>query len=158
FQVTIAATGVSLGKVSSEWIEYNKDLGTSAAVAARGAIEQTRSRMLAADTAALLLTGLLGFLTLRRIVNPIQGLERSVKTIAGGDYTESVPFTNATDETGVLARSIDVLKQKALEIDEQRWVKASASRIVGELQGATSLAEFGHRLLAGLMPLLRGGV
>src|SRR5207249_8521173 len=77
---------------------------------------------------------------------------------AAGDYTKSIPFTDATDETGSLARSIEVLKQGASEIDEQRWVKASASRILGELQGATSLAEFGQRLLSGLVPLLRGGV
>jgi HAMP domain-containing protein len=64
--------------------------------------------MLTANVAALLLTGMLGFLTLRRIVNPIQALERSVRTIAAGDYSQSVPFTSATDETGGLARSIEV--------------------------------------------------
>src|SRR5262245_16725402 len=31
FRDTIAALGVSLGKVSSEWIEYNRDLGSTAA-------------------------------------------------------------------------------------------------------------------------------
>ena len=105
-----------------------------------------------------MLTGLVGFLTYRRIVSPIQALERSVKTVAGGDYTQSVPFTEATDETGGLARAIDVLKQGAAAIDEQRWVKSSASTIVGGIQGGNSLSEFGQRLLSGLMPLLGGGV
>ena len=114
--------------------------------------------MLIANSAAILLTGLLGFLTFRRIVKPIQALETSVKTIAAGDYAKEVPFTQATDETGGLARSIDVLKQGAAAMDEQRWVKSNASKLTGELQGAASLAEFGQRLVSGLVPLLGGGV
>ena len=158
FKTNIAATGVTLSKISSEWIEHSRGLGNSAARAALAAIEETRRDILAADVAALLLTGLLGFLTFRRIVNPIQALERSVKTIAAGDYSQSVPFTNATDETGSLARSIEVLKQGAAAIDEQRWVKSSASNVIGELQGANTLPEFGQRFLSGLVPLLGGGV
>ena len=158
FKTNIAATGVTLSKISSEWIEHNRGLGNSAARAALAAIEETRWEILAADVAALLLTGLLGFLTFRRIVNPIQALERSVKTVAAGDYSQSVPFTSATDETGSLARSIEVLKQGAAAIDEQRWVKSSASKVIGELQGANTLAEFGQRFLSGLVPLLGGGV
>ena len=102
--------------------------------------------MLIANSAALLLTGLLGYLTFRRIVRPIQALETSVKTIAAGDYAKEVPFTQATDETGGLARSVDVLKQGAAAMDEQRWVKSNAAKSPARLQGATSLAEFGQRL------------
>ena len=91
---------------------------------------------------------MLGFLTLRRIVKPIRALERSVKAIAGGDYAKPVPFVSAPDETGGLARSIDVLKQGAAAMDEQRWVKTNVSRLTGELQGAASLEEFGRRLLS----------
>jgi two-component system sensor histidine kinase/response regulator len=157
FRSTAGPTGVELTRLSSEWIQYNKELGSNAARAALATIEETRSQILAANLAALLLTGFVGFTTFRRIVKPIQALERSVKTVAAGDYTQPVPFTEATDETGSLARSIEVLKQGAAAIDEQRWVKSSASVLIGELQSATSLAEFGQRLLSGLMPLLGGG-
>ena len=109
----------------------------------------------AADGVALLLTGVLGFLTFRRIANPIQALERSVRTIAAGDYTKAVPFTTSSDETGGLARSIEVLKSGAAAIDEQRWVKSSAAKVIGDLQNVHSLAEFGQRFLESLMPLLR---
>ena len=88
FRTNIAATGVTLSQISSEWIEHNRSLGNSAARAALAAIEETRWEILAADAVALLLTGLLGFFTFRRIVNPIQALERSVKTVAAGDYTQ----------------------------------------------------------------------
>jgi PAS domain S-box-containing protein len=157
FRNTAGPTGVALTKLTGEWIQYNKELGTNAARSALEAIDATRTQILVANVAALLLTVLVGFLTYRRIVTPIQALERSVKTVAAGDYTQPVPFTQATDETGGLARSIEVLKQGAGTIDEQRWVKSSASTLIGELQGANSLEEFGQRLLSGLMPLLGGG-
>ncbi|HYR27033.1 MAG TPA: response regulator, partial [Thermoanaerobaculia bacterium] len=69
-----------------------------------------------------------------------------------------MPFTEGADETGGLARSIEVLKQGAAAMDGQRWVKSSASAVIGELQGASSLQEFADRCLSGLVPLLRGGV
>ena len=97
-------------------------------------IDRYRWQLLFADTAALLLTAVLGVVTFRRIVNPIRALETSVESIAAGDYDKAVPFTEATDETGGLARSIDVLKQGAAARDQQRWVKANVSRLAGELQ------------------------
>ena len=54
---------------------------------------------MSSDVIALLLTGLLGVVTFRRLVNPIQALERAVKTVAAGDYAETIPFTRARDET-----------------------------------------------------------
>jgi len=158
FESTIGPLGVSLGKTTTDWIEYNRDVGGRAARAALDAIKTTQTVIIAADVLALLLTAFLGIVTFRRLVNPIQSLERSVKTIAAGNYTEPVPFTRASDETGSLARSIEVLKQGAEAIDDQRWVKSNASQVVGALQGASSLDEFGHRLLSSLMPLIGGGV
>jgi hypothetical protein len=43
-------------------------------------------------------------------------------------------------------------------MEEQRWVKASTNTLSGELQDATTLAEFGQRLISRLMPMLGGGV
>ena len=154
----LAEVGRRLRQVSSDWIQLNEDLATTAGKTALQAINESRWKMLVANTAALLLTGVLGFLTFRRIVKPIQGLEASVKAVAAGDYAQRVPFTDATDETGGLARSIDVLKQGAAAMDEQRWVKSHVSKLTGDLQGTTSLAEFGQRLVSGLVPVLGGGV
>jgi len=147
-----------LSKASSEWIQYNEDLAAAAGKAAVEAIGEFRWRMLIANSAAIFLTGLLGFLTFGRIVKPIRALETSVQAIAAGDYAKEVPFTKAADETGSLARSIAVLKQGAAAMDDQRWVKSNAAKLSGELQGATSLAEFGQRLISGLVPVLGGGV
>jgi PAS domain S-box-containing protein len=150
--------GVRLSDVSNEWIQQNQDVAIAAGKDAVTAIAQARRNGLLVTMTALILTGLLGFLTLRRIIVPIQALDTSVKTIAAGDYAKDVPFTTANDETGGLARSIAILKQGAAAMEEQRWVKTNAAKLAGDLQGAASLAEFGQRLLSGLIPVLGGGV
>jgi signal transduction histidine kinase/CheY-like chemotaxis protein/CHASE3 domain sensor protein len=154
----LSELGFHLSNVSNEWVAYNQKAATDAGRQAVAVIERFQSDVLLANSAALLLTSLLGFLTFRRIVKPIQALEVSVKSIAGGDYGKAVPFVTAGDETGGLARSIDVLKQGAAAMDEQRWLKSNVSKLTGELQGVGSLAEFGQRLLSDLVPMLGGGV
>jgi HAMP domain-containing protein len=154
----VAETGGRLSKISSEWIQYNENVARDAGQAALDAIGSARLNLLIAVGCALTLSGILGFVTFRRIVTPIRALQTSVESIAGGDYAKEVPFTKATDETGALARSVNVLKQGAAAMEEQRWVKSNVAKLTGDLQGATSLAEFGQRLISGLAPVLGGGV
>jgi len=154
----LAGLGARLSDVSSEWIQHNEDLALAASKDSMAKIEGVLLRMVLGNGSALLITAVLGWITLRRIVKPIRALESSVHGIAAGDYAKEVPFTGARDETGGLARSIDVLKQGAAAMERQRWVKSHAARLTAELQGAASLAEFGERLLSGLVPLLGGGV
>jgi two-component system, sensor histidine kinase and response regulator len=158
FDNTIGDVGVRLSEVSNEWIAHDQQAASQAGTASIAAVERFRRQVVIAALAALLSTGVLGIVTLRRIVNPIRALDASVKAIAAGDYAKAVPFVRAADETGGLARSIDVLKQGAALMDEQRWVKSHVSRVTGELQGAVSRPEFGQRLLSHFVPILGGGV
>ncbi|HET7537421.1 MAG TPA: PAS domain S-box protein, partial [Candidatus Didemnitutus sp.] len=150
--------GNKLTEVSREWIKNNEELATEAGDAALGAIESYRRDTTIAIVAAALLTALLGAVTADRIVRPIRALDSSVRGIAGGDYAKVVPFIEAPDETGGLARSIDVLKQGAAAMEDQRWVKSHVSSLTAEVQGAETVAEFGQHFLAKLVPLLGGGV
>ena len=154
----VTTRGFRLSKVSNEWIAYDREAAAAAGQASIADIERFQRRMLIANSLAFVLTGVLGFVTLRRIVTPIRALEDSVTDIAAGDYARPVPFITATDETGGLARSIDVLKQGAAATDQQRWLKSNVSRVTGEVQGVASVEEFGERLLSGLVPMLGGGV
>jgi signal transduction histidine kinase/CheY-like chemotaxis protein len=149
--------GLDLSKVSNEWIAADEESARAAGQESIRVITRFQWQIFFADTGAFLLTALLGFLTFRRIVGPIQALDASVRDIAAGQYTREVPFVDATDETGGLARSIEVLKYGAATTDQQRWVKSNVSKLTGELQAAQSLAEFGQRLVSGLMPMLGGG-
>jgi two-component system, sensor histidine kinase and response regulator len=153
-----AEMGARLSTLSAEWIQHNEQLAADAGQAALGSIAESRRNMLIAVALALAFSGWLGLLTFRRIVHPIRALQTSVESIAAGDYAKEVPFTKATDETGALARSVDVLKRGAAAMEEQRWVKSNAAKLTGDLQGAASLTEFGQRLISGLVPVLGGGV
>jgi two-component system sensor histidine kinase/response regulator len=154
----VAEVAAELKGVSTEWIKYNESLAMNAGKATVGGIRDVEHRMLIANTIAILLTIVLGLFTFRRIVKPIRALEQSVKAIADGRYEQKVPYTSATDETGGLARSVDVLKTGACAMEQQRWMKATAAKITGELQGAASVEEFAQRLLSNLIPALGGGV
>ncbi len=154
----VAELGVRLSKSSSDWIRYDEELARTAGRTVVETTQRTERAILIAFALALVLSGGLGALTFRRIVRPIRGLQSSVEAIAGGDYQRAVPFTNASDETGELARSVDVLKRGAMAMDEQRWVKTHAARITGELQGTATLEDFGSRLVSTLVPVLGGGV
>ena len=150
--------GSSTTSVFKEWLQYNQRVGTDAGKSALSAIQEARRNLLIALSLVAVLSGILGFVTFRRIVYPVRGIQTSVEAIAAGDYVHVVPYTQASDETGALARSIDVLKAGAATMAEQRWVKANIAKLAGVLQLATSHEEFGQRLLSGLVPMLGGGV
>ena len=158
FDSAIDSVGVRLSGVSNEWIAHDQQAAIAAGAASIAEIERFQRNSLIAVIVVVLLTMVLGVATLRSIVNPIRGLNVSVNEIAAGDYAKAVPFVEATDETGGLARSIDVLKKGAALMDEQRWIKSHASRITAAVHGAASLEEFGARLLSSLVPTLGGGV
>ena len=155
---TLAPLGQQVGTLMAEWMHHNEGLATAAGQATVIAIQKATRALLIAVVVAVVLTGALGLVTYRRIVTPLHALQHSVETIAKGDYDQAVPFTSATDETGALARSVEVLKGGASAMEEQRWVKANAARIAAELQRATTYAELGDRLFANLVPALGGGV
>ncbi|HYN40143.1 MAG TPA: PAS domain S-box protein, partial [Thermoanaerobaculia bacterium] len=150
--------GERLGTISAEWIRENEEEAKRAGGLAAEAIEASRRRLLVSTSLGLLFSVFVGILTFRRIATPIRALQETVETIAAGDYSRSVPFTGASDETGALARSIDVLKGGASAMEDQRWVKAGVARLAGKVQEADSLGELGERFVSGLVPLLGGGV
>ena len=146
------------GEAASGWTTHNEQLASRTGADVVSAITQARTRIAVATGLALVLAGLLGYLTFRRIVHPLHGLQRSVERIALGEFSQPVPFTQASDEIGALARSIGVLKESAATMNDQRWVKVSAGMVSGGLQRANTLEAFGLSLLSEVVPLLGGGV
>jgi PAS domain S-box-containing protein len=155
---TLPAMGERGHKTAIEWAEYNERLAREASQGTVSATLNARVWWWTGIASSVVITAALAFWTFRRIVVPLQEVETSVKAIAGGDFSQEVPFTKSSDEIGSLARSVDVLKKSAEATAEHRWVSASAATLVGGLPGATTLAEFGRRLLSELMPIVGGGV
>ena len=106
--------GDQVFQISREWIRHNEELATRAGASLVASVDKARRDTLLAVAAAVILSGLLGYWTVRKIVRPIHSLQTSVEAIAGGDYAKEVPFTEAHDETGDLARAVGVLKDGAM--------------------------------------------
>lgn len=155
---TLPALGDRVHKVAMEWAEHNERLASQVGRSMVTATNDTRRDWWLTSLVAVVVTVALGFWTLRRIVVPLRAVESSVKAVAAGDYAQVVPFTQATDETGSLARSVDVLKHAAAAMDEHRWVSANSAKLTGAVAGATTQTVFGERLLSELVPILGGGV
>jgi signal transduction histidine kinase/CheY-like chemotaxis protein/HPt (histidine-containing phosphotransfer) domain-containing protein/CHASE3 domain sensor protein len=140
--------------------EWNQDHESETAIASQAsldAITEARRNVTLAVLVGLALSAALGYRTYLRIARPVRTLRTTVESIAGGDYAAQVPFMEAADETGELARSVDVLKKGASAMEDQRWVKAHVAAIALKLQAAADLEEFGAGLLSTLVPLLDGG-
>ena len=154
----LAALGEQVGTLTTDWLHNNQVLAKEAGDATVASIQRATRGLLTGVVLAFGLTALLGFVTYRRIVRPLHGLQGSVESIARGEFDKDVPFTGETDETGALARSVEILKRGAAGMEEQRWIKANAAQISAELQTATTFAELGQHLVSGLVPALGGGV
>ena len=135
-----------------EWVGYNDRLAASRQVAAENSLEHARVYLLSSVGLLGVLLTWLGVVITTQVVRPILRLRSSVEAIAGGAYSEEVPFKAKNDETGDLARSIDVLKQSAAETDRQRWVKDRLAMVITAVQQARTLDDFGRHLLARLIP------
>ena len=155
---SVTELGNRLSKVSTEWILYNERLAKTAGKDVTDSIRRAWRDTLISGLLVLIFSLFLGWRTSGKIIKPIQGLQSSVEAIAKGDYSQEVPYTKTVDETGALARSVEVLKQGSAAMEEQRWVKLNAAKIGGELHSAITLADFGQRLISGLVPVLGGGV
>src|SRR5438876_2125693 len=154
----LAPLGEQVNSLLADWTHHNQAIAKEAGDATVFTIQRASRALLLAVLLALALSATLGLVTYRRIVRPLHGLQTSVESIAKGDFAQAVPFTHEVDETGSLARSVEVLKRGASAMEEQRWIKANAARISAELQSAATFAELGQRVLSGLVPALGGGV
>ena len=72
------ASGIHAQAVAQEFLEHaNEEQAHAAGREAIAAIEESRWKMFFGNTAALLLTALLGYLTFRRIVRPVRALDEA---------------------------------------------------------------------------------
>src|SRR5262249_57480173 len=104
-----AMIGEQVNVILADWMRHNQALAKEAGDASVFTIQRASRALLVAVLLALALSASLGFVTYRRIVRPLHGLQTSVESIAKGDFGQDVPFTREVDDTRSLARSVHVL-------------------------------------------------
>ncbi len=75
--------------------------------------------------AALLLGGVLAFMLARSIIRPIAGMTEAMTRLAGGDLQVVVPYRDAADEMGAMAKAVDIFRQNAVARAELEAAQAA---------------------------------
>ena len=70
--------------------------------------------------ASLIAGVILWLITSRSIVRPINAITKVMDRLADGDLTVDIPGLDRHDETGEMARSVEVFKKNALQVEELR--------------------------------------
>jgi two-component system sensor histidine kinase/response regulator len=127
-----------------------------AAQVAADAHEAT-SRTLALMAGGVAFAILFAFIIGQSIRRPTDRLRQVVEAIAAGSRNLPVPHTDLPNEIGNLARSIEVLRVEATQMEAQRWIKSNLAFISSELQSASSAADLARMFLSAMAPLLKVG-
>lgn len=104
---------------------------------------------------------LLSWLISRSIRHPLERVRAAVDELAAGRLTQIIPHTDLQNETGDLARAIAKLQIGALQLDQQRWIKAQAAQLQADLPQAETpveLAQLFLRHMADMLGACQGGL
>jgi len=76
---------------------------------------------------SLIIGVILWFLTSRSIVRPINAITKVMDRLASGDLTVDIPGVKRHDETGDMARAVEVFKKNALQVEDLRRDQEAAA-------------------------------
>ena len=76
---------------------------------------------------SLLVGVILWLLTSRSIVRPINAITKIMDKLASGDLSVEIPGIDRRDETGDMARAVEVFKKNALQVEDLRKEQEEAS-------------------------------
>ena len=155
---SVSQMDIRLRQVSKEWIAHNEALAAAANKSNMGAIEEAQRNLLGAAIIAWLLTGGLGyprsggsFIRSRRCRPRSSSLPR---VITQNRFPSRRPAMKPERW-----RAPSTFSSRArLEWRNNAGSSSTLPRWAVSCRGATSVSEFGQRLLSGLVPVLGGGV
>jgi|GEM_PF-1087820 len=79
--------------------------------------------------------------TSRWLSKPLMKISSVSADIAEGDYEKHVPYCEREDEIGAIARSVDILRHKALETENLKRETEESQRIASEQSDVAAAAE-----------------
>ncbi len=114
-QLNTAITGQKA--LSDDLVAYARARSDDLEASSAAAIRQVEIGVVTglAGTVAIALA-----IALRGLSAPINGLNRAMQALAGGNLSAEVPGTTRGDELGAMGRTVDVFKTNALEVNRLR--------------------------------------
>ncbi|MEY8879608.1 MAG: ATP-binding protein, partial [Leptothrix sp. (in: b-proteobacteria)] len=122
----------------------------------RSAAATLQAQLVLALSLALALAALRVFFQ-RRVIEPLVDLTSSSARLLAGDATVRLNHTDADNEIGDLARTLDDYRRVSRDSEAERWIKTGLSDIAAALQRAQTLPDFAHALLRQLAPMFSSG-
>jgi methyl-accepting chemotaxis protein len=133
-------TPVKLGEAELPWVTMTNLVGVTMD---RPTTEITRW-IVGASVALVIILSLVMILLVRGLAaKPVRSLTGVVEQLAGGNTGVDVPGTARGDELGIMAKAIEIFRQKLIEIDELRrkTEAAEAEAAAARRRGMLELAD-----------------
>jgi len=150
--IVAVATGVD--KVSAEMTETYSKVADSRADQALDRIKGLNFWSYVLGGLSLLLGIILWLLTSRSIVRPINAITKVMDRLAAGDLSVDIPGVARRDETGDMARAVEVFKKNALQVEDLRRDQEAASARAAE-QRKVELKQMADAFESSVMGIVR---
>ncbi|MFA6280150.1 MAG: bacteriohemerythrin [Bdellovibrionales bacterium] len=153
----ISAIATTVAKIDETNLALAQSYGAVASGRATSAMERIESLnkwTYIIGVLSLLVGALLWWLTSRSIVNPIKAITSVMDKLAAGDLTVDVPGLESHDETGEMARAVEVFKNNAKQVAELRHDQEQASVKSAE-QRKKEIKEMADAFEASVMGVVR---
>jgi len=98
-------------------------------------IESFRSVLKAAvsfTVFSIIISIIAGFIVHAKVSAPIERITQAMQEIADGETDTNIPYTNLTNEIGVMARSLEIFATSLVDNDKLRAEKVESARISNE--------------------------
>ncbi|HEV7276038.1 MAG TPA: methyl-accepting chemotaxis protein, partial [Devosiaceae bacterium] len=153
FQPIVDAKGMAIGLLQ---VALDKS-GPEAA------INEMLLLLLSVGAVTLLVLGGAGVLMARRLARPVPRIAATMRKIAEGDYETAVPYLDAGNELGEMARAVEVFRENGLKVEamtqgereaseqrrrERAEMMGALQRSFGEVVDAAVCGDFSRRVEA----------
>ena len=119
--------------------------------------DATITRLIACVTGIILLKFLINRSIATSIINQLYTLRKCMGALASGHLEAVVPFRDGNTELHDMGRALQVLKDAALRLESQRWVKAGVARVAGVAISSETTTDLAKRAMEQLVQLTGAG-
>jgi methyl-accepting chemotaxis protein len=140
------AAPFSVGGTEDRWVVV-----TSVPLATlQAAVNEGRTTIIALSAICVLAACAILFGLIRQLVGgPLGAMSRTVKVMAEGDYSVTVPGTGRVDEVGTLARAVEVFRENGRKVAEM--TEAEAVRIIRDQEERVKMMAELQRAFGGVV-------
>ncbi|MBN8531916.1 MAG: HAMP domain-containing protein, partial [Alphaproteobacteria bacterium] len=125
---SIDQTGERITGISASWLAQSMAKETSGRAVLIADIQASNRVITWFSLGFVAVAALLFSLIAYSILSPLQKLNRTMQSMADGNFRITVPFQNRTDELGAMARTVYIFRENGLQVEEMGQEKVEAEK------------------------------